>query len=507
MNTTAYQLPPKEVLADKIHGCWIGKNIGGTLGGPLEGKRDIFDVKWYLSDPNGVPLPNDDLDLQLLWLTMVEYYGAEHLTSRHFGMMWMHGIIGPWGEYSNCRQNCHLGFFPPLSGACDNDVLNRSNGAWIRAEIWACLAAGKPDEAIRYAWLDSSCDHMTDGIYAEMFVAAMEAAAFCESDIRKLIEIGLSKIPDQCRLRESIELAISGYDAGKKWQDVRNEIVKLNEDMGWFQAPANVAFVVIGLLYGEGDFAKTVCTAVNCGDDTDCTAATAGALLGIILGAKQIPADWKEPIGDSISVISIDFHGAPLKLPKTLSELTGRVLRLRDIAEARDRRSVTPDADFMSREYAEYLWNRSSYELRFNVLFTEIGVEYLDKPYLTPGKPCRVKVTVTDSITASGVVKCRWRLPENWHCDNTGFAIGTRNYCVGGLVCTITPPEDFSDAMAYLELEVSTNDHAFPTIVTVPFRRTGGTFIAPRFSPALQSDGTRKYAAVANWIKEFDKNN
>ncbi|MBE6400335.1 MAG: ADP-ribosylglycohydrolase family protein, partial [Lentisphaerae bacterium] len=274
MNTTAYQLPSKEVLADKIHGCWIGKNIGGTLGGPLEGKRDIFDVKWYLSDPNGVPLPNDDLDLQLLWLTMAEYYGAEHLTSRHFGMMWMHGIIGPWGEYSNCRQNCHLGFFPPLSGACDNDGLNRSNGAWIRAEIWACLAAGKPDEAIRYAWLDSSCDHMTDGIYAEMFVAAMEAAAFCESDIRKLIEIGLSKIPDQCRLRESIELAISGYDAGKKWQDVRNEVVKLNEDMGWFQAPANVAFVVIGLLYGEGDFAKTVCTAVNCGDDTDCTAAT-----------------------------------------------------------------------------------------------------------------------------------------------------------------------------------------------------------------------------------------
>ncbi|MBE6399928.1 MAG: ADP-ribosylglycohydrolase family protein, partial [Lentisphaerae bacterium] len=270
-------------------------------------------------------------------------------------------------------------------------------------------------------------------------------------------------------------------------------------------APANVAFVVIGLLYGEGDFAKTVCTAVNCGDDTDCTAATAGALLGIILGAKRIPADWKEPIGDSISVISIDFHGAPLKLPKTLSELTGRVLRLRDIAEARDRRSVTPDENFMSREYAEYLWNRSSYELRFNVLFTEIGVEYLDKPYLTPGKPCRVKVSVTDSITASGVVKCRWRLPENWHCDNTGFAIGTRNYCVGGLICTITPPEDFSDAMAYLELEVCTNDHAFPTIVTVPFRRTGGTFIAPRFSPALQSDGTRKYAAVANWIKEFNK--
>ena len=115
------QLPSKEIMRDKIHGCWIGKNIGGTLGAPMEGDTSMHDISWFVEEPGGNPLPNDDLDLQLLWLVMTEFYGLEHLTTRHFGEMWLHVIAGPWGEYSNCRYNCQLGFFPPLSGACENE--------------------------------------------------------------------------------------------------------------------------------------------------------------------------------------------------------------------------------------------------------------------------------------------------------------------------------------------------------------------------------------------------
>ena len=465
------QLPSKEIMRDKIHGCWIGKNIGGTLGAPMEGDTSMHDISWFVEEPGGNPLPNDDLDLQLLWLVMTEFYGLEHLTTRHFGEMWLHVIAGPWGEYSNCRYNCQLGFFPPLSGACENEGLKRSNGAWIRAEIWACLCAGKPDDAIRYAYMDSSCDHVSDGVYAEMFVAAMEAAAFCESDIRKLIEIGLCKIPADCRLAETINLAIKCYDSGKSWQEARTAVVELNEDMGWFQAPANVAFAVIGLLYGEGDFGKSICTAVNCGDDTDCTAATVGALLGIIQGEKALPEKWKAAIGDAIIQHSLDKFSSPAPLPRSITELTGRVVRLREIGELLDPDFVKADEDFTSASAAEKIWAKSPWQLEFNLTFTTVNVEYLDKPYLRAGEPCRLKISVDETISSTTVFRCKWLLPEGYSADQESFMIGDINYCPSTFVTTIIPPENIPESMVYIDLEIASTEHHFPTHITIPFRK------------------------------------
>ena len=59
----------KADLRDKIYGAWVGKNIGGTIGAPYEGTRDILDVQGF-SSRKGEPLPNDDLDLQLAWLIL-----------------------------------------------------------------------------------------------------------------------------------------------------------------------------------------------------------------------------------------------------------------------------------------------------------------------------------------------------------------------------------------------------------------------------------------------------
>ncbi len=83
-------------------------------------------------------------------------------------------------------------------------------------------------------------------------------------------------------------------------------MVEDSKDLGWFQAPANLAFVIIGWMYGEGDFGKSICTAVNCGDDTDCTGATLGSIFGIILGKDGIPKEWIEPIGERIITVAID---------------------------------------------------------------------------------------------------------------------------------------------------------------------------------------------------------
>ncbi|MBP5640460.1 MAG: ADP-ribosylglycohydrolase family protein [Victivallales bacterium] len=493
-------------IRNKIYGCFLGKNIGGTLGMPFEGTTETNDVTFYTQKLSGVPVPNDDLDLQLVWLALADFYGLEHLTSRHFGEMWIDAIIGPWGEYSHAHWNCMAGFMPPLSGACDNDAWKLSNGAWIRSEIWACLFAGRPDKALHYAWMDASADHVTEGIYAELFTTSLEAAAFYESNVETLVRIACGNVPKDSRIRKVVELVLDGFKAGKDWKQVRDEAVASTADMGWFQAPCNVAFVVIGLLFGDGDFGKTICTAVNCGDDTDCTGATAGSVMGIILGADAIPKKWLDPIGDSIASCSFNRFSIPVDVPKTVTELTDRIMAIRDMQCIRDPAFDIPQESFTDTTATEAIWARSSYELRFNLLFAELGIDYLQGPYLTPGQPCPLRLTIRDGIAGAQNLRFHWVLPEGWSSSNgTDYVLGNRNYCTSAFECDIIPPETLNGAMSYLTLEVRTDVRQAPALVSVPFRRKG----AYTFVKAVADTSTAAYdklKAVSRRVNSFKQN-
>ena len=313
---------------DKVRAAWIGKNIGGTMGGPFEGKREVIDCKGF-STEKGKVLPNDDLDLQLVWLHAMETVGPNQLDCNQLGEFWLSYITPHWNEYGIGKNNMKHGLVPPLSGDYRNPWKD-SNGAWIRTEIWACLAPACPDTAALYAIEDAVVDHGAgEGTIAAAFVAAMQSAAFVESDLRRVIELGLSFVPAETRLAESVRKVLECYDSGMSWLDARNTVLEMNADIGdgWFEAPSNVAYAVLGMVYGEGDFKKAMITAINCGDDTDCTAATVGATLGILGGTKAIPQDWSEYIGDEIVTISI-ANGVYRSAPTTCSELTDRVVAL-----------------------------------------------------------------------------------------------------------------------------------------------------------------------------------
>ena len=317
-----------EEYKSKVYACWTGKNIGGTIGGPYEGKREILNVTGFTTKP-GEALPNDDLDLQLVWLHAVESEGAKNITAEVLGEYWLSFISGYWNEYGIAHENMLRGIIPPLCGDFDN-AWKHSNGAWIRTEIWATLAPGYPDLAVRFAMEDAKVDHGSgEGTYAAAFVAAIESAAFVVSDVNELIEIGLSKIPENCRMAQTVRLVIKCFNEGKTAIETRNIVQKANADIGdgWFQAPSNVGFVVIGLLYGEGDFKKSMLTALNCGDDTDCTAGTIGSIMGIIYGEKGLPKDWCEYIGDKIVTGTINPCIA-FPSVKSCKELTERVCSL-----------------------------------------------------------------------------------------------------------------------------------------------------------------------------------
>ncbi|MFR5073094.1 MAG: ADP-ribosylglycohydrolase family protein [Bianqueaceae bacterium] len=162
-------------VKDKIYACWVGKNIGGTMGAPYEGRRELMDIKGF-STPKGTVLPNDDLDLQLAWLLAMEENGPYNLNALILGEYWINYITPHWNEYGIGKCNMKAGLLPPLSGEYKNKW-KHSNGAWIRSEIWACMAPGCPDIAIRYALEDACIDHgMGEGTYAEFFTAALSAA-------------------------------------------------------------------------------------------------------------------------------------------------------------------------------------------------------------------------------------------------------------------------------------------------------------------------------------------
>lgn len=317
---------------DKVYACWLGKNIGGTMGSPYEGTHELLDIKGFATVP-GVVIPNDDLDLQLVWLYALENFGPYDMNASLLGEHWISFIVPHWNEYGIGKANMKRGLPPPLSGDYDNDWRN-SNGAWIRTEIWATVAPAMPHIAAGYALADASVDHGTgEGTYAAAFVAAMQSAAFVLTDLEECIRVGLAAIPSESRMAKSVSFVLSCRRDGKTWQEARNAVQQLNADIGngWFEAPSNVSYAIIGLLWGEGDFKKSMITAINCGDDTDCTGATVGATLGILHGTTGIPEDWRAHIGDDIVTISINKGNNGKNVPATCTELTDRVVALAPI--------------------------------------------------------------------------------------------------------------------------------------------------------------------------------
>lgn len=393
----------REALRDQIYACWVGKSIGGTLGTPYEGRQELLDVTGFASAP-GRPLPNDDLDLQLVWLHALEVYGPRGIDEKRLGELWLSFIPPHWNEYGICKANMRAGLLPPLSGAYNNPWKN-SNGAWIRSEIWACCTPGAPALAAGYATSDACVDHgISEGTYAEIFTAVVESAAFVEKSSEKLIETGLSYLPVDCRVAKCIHTVLDGYRNGLGWQKVRQSVLDETQDLGWFQAPANIAFMVIGWLYGGGDFKKSLLIAVNCGDDTDCTAATLGSILGILGGMQVIPQDWRAHVGDEIISVAVD-RGSMYRLPATCAELADRVLRQTEQVLAAFDTGITVSEAVTDLEHLSYeqLLADDAQKAKIQALtdavwydfaHTQVWISYPDGLDAPSGEPVSIELTL-----------------------------------------------------------------------------------------------------------------
>lgn len=309
-------------VSERIHACWLGKNIGGTLGGPHEGKTGPLTLDYYDPVPDHV-LPNDDLDLQIVWIHHLRNDRHQTVTPDILAQAWARHILWPPDEYGIVRRNDAYGIRGHQRGASDN-YFAESMGAAIRSEVWACIAPGDPARAAAFAYADAAVDHCGDGIYAEIFHAALQSAAFTEQNPRKLIGIALAFLPATSRLKEGLENTVAWWDESQNWLQVRDRVVHHYATGNFTDVVCNLCFELIGWLAGGGDFGKSICIAVNCGFDTDCTGATLGALMGIC-DPDCISAKWRKPIGEDV-VLSNKIVNVPV--PRSLAELTDWTLQL-----------------------------------------------------------------------------------------------------------------------------------------------------------------------------------
>lgn len=361
---------------EKVYGMWLGKAIGGTLGMPWEGCSSPLSLTFYTPEPTEM-MPNDDLDLQILWACKLSTDWNYKINRQRFAEAWRDCVRFPFDEYGIALRNISIGLKPPYTGSYDNWFVD-GLGAAIRSELWAALAPGDPAKAVAYAYEDACVDHKGDGLYAEQYLAALEAMAFCSSNIPELIGNALQYIPCNCRLFEAICDTIGWCTQSSDPLIIRKQILDKYGVTNFTDVKMNIPFMVAALLLSEGDFEKAICTAVNFGEDADCTGATVGAIMGIIAYDK-IPERWKQPIGDNI-VVSKEISG--INPPKTIAEFTELVLELKEKVSLEVEESPAPDFARYKISAEKYIfrpWFGKDYR-RFPIQVEQKIVDYIKLP-------------------------------------------------------------------------------------------------------------------------------
>ncbi|MFA5206190.1 MAG: ADP-ribosylglycohydrolase family protein [Lentisphaeria bacterium] len=313
-------------LYDKIYGCYLGKTIGGTLGMPYEGSEEFLDLTYYRPVPTQ-PMPNDDVDLQLVWLEAFKAHGTA-LSADDLAGYWQRHIDAHFDEYGIALWNIRRGLKPPLTGI-HNNFFKHSMGAAIRSEIWAALFPGRPLAAAHYAWLDASVDHWDEGVYAEVFLAAAQSDLYTSGNLPKSLEFALGLLPEVSQLKAAVADLFHCFDSGMSYEDVRDRAMKRYGNVNFTDCVMNLAFIVIGLLYGKGEFEASLLYAVNCGQDADCTGATTGAFLGILLGKDGIPEKWASKVG---ATFAVGDYIKGITVHSDLEKLTRDILRQHESA-------------------------------------------------------------------------------------------------------------------------------------------------------------------------------
>lgn len=330
------KLPDTKALKEKIHGAWMGRICGCLLGKTVEGVRtkevipflkatsnypmyrylrnsDLdnevyektkfnFTGRCYADNAEGMPV-DDDTNYTVLAQLIIEKYGRD-FTAYDISRAWLD--YQPKDAYCTAERvafcNFVKGFEPPESAVYKNPY-REWIGAQIRGDYFGYINPGNPELAAEMAFRDASISHVKNGIYGEMFIAAMLACAAVTNNMEDIIYGGLAQIPQTSRLYAAIDGVVCDYKNGVPQQKCFDNIHAQFDEYtghGWCHTIPNAMIVAAALLYGGGDYGKSICMAVETCFDTDCNGATVGSILGMANGIDSIDAVWTAPVKDTL---------------------------------------------------------------------------------------------------------------------------------------------------------------------------------------------------------------
>ena len=321
----------KEELQDKIKGAWAAQTIGVTFGSPVEFQykgtmiQDYQIIPWYdgyLKETYANrPGLYDDIYMDLTFVQVLEDEGLD-TPAESFANAFTRAEYNLWFANQTARYNVLHGIAPPQSGHWLNNPCADDIDFQIEADFAGIMCPGMVNTAAEICDRVGHIMNYGDGWYGGVYVAAMYSLAFVSDDINCVVEEALKVIPAESKFAQCISDVIRWHkenpgDWKKTWFEVQR---KWSEDIGSplgvfnafnIDAKINAAWVLMGLLYGDGDFTRTYEISTRCGDDADCNPATAGGILAAIKGYKNIPEFWKKGLAD---VEPIDFKYTTISL-------------------------------------------------------------------------------------------------------------------------------------------------------------------------------------------------
>jgi ADP-ribosylglycohydrolase len=359
LDVTDLLRPPPAQLANRILGGWLGRIAGCNLGKPVENGdlwtpariraylelADAYPLRDYI--PALDPMPDgfqfhrswpetthgrlrgsardDDIDYSILGLWCLEQYGFE-LAPGLVANAWLSFL--PYLQVFTAERAVLVNLLHNVPIALAGEMRNPYRewiGALIRADVFGWTLPGRPGDAARLAYSDASLSHRCNGIYAAMWAAALVSLAGVAVTVQEAVEKSLDYVPARTRLAEALNDVHDLYRTGSTWEAAVEEIRARFDRYSWVHSINNACLITAGLLWGEGDFTATVGLTVQGGWDTDSNGATAGSVIGAVLGSDQLPRHFTEPLDDRTRSAVFGFDNS------RISDLARRTTALAEV--------------------------------------------------------------------------------------------------------------------------------------------------------------------------------
>lgn len=341
-----------ETLMDKLEGAFTARMAGCTLGAPVEFytvesmekwaayNGDNFpptdywtrvknpgDLRYNFSDcvdytkggMKSVPV-DDDITYTILGLLIAEEHGV-NFTVRDVGDTWLKYLPYACTAEEVALNNLKAGIDPMKAADVDNPYCQWI-GADIRSDPFAYMAPAYPEKAAELAYRDAYLSHRRNGIYGEMFFAAAQSAAFAVDSARAALEIGLTEIPESCALAKDVRWALDIADTIQDYKQARQIVDERFAGMSGVHTNNNACLTIFSLIIGGNDMTKVISEAVAMGLDNDCTAATAGSIVGAIIGKSNIPENWYKNFNNTVDTYLLGTE------PYKIDDLMNRFAKL-----------------------------------------------------------------------------------------------------------------------------------------------------------------------------------